>query len=98
LCSDLYQCSAACLQEEDVKMMAQCIRLDMDCAQICSLVTAYLARNSEFASQVCDLCAQVRDVCAAECSGHQHEYCLRCAQAYRRCADECRSVMSRGSL
>ena len=29
------RCSTACLQVADVKMMARCIALDMDCAAIC---------------------------------------------------------------
>ncbi len=87
-------CAAACLQEEDVKMMARCIGLDMDCAQICALSAAYLARNSEFAGQACDLCAQVCEACAAECSKHDDDHCRRCAEACRRCAGECRSMMS----
>jgi hypothetical protein len=33
-------CSIACLQEDDVKMMAECIRLDLDCAAICRLAAA----------------------------------------------------------
>lgn len=28
-------CATSCLQEEDVKMMAKCIQLDMECAAIC---------------------------------------------------------------
>ncbi len=68
-------------------MMARCIGLDMDYAQICALSAAYLARNSEFAGQACDLCAQVCDACAAECSKHDDDHC-------RRCAGECRSMMS----
>src|SRR3546814_20830659 len=28
-------CAASCLGEQDVKAMARCIKLDMDCAQIC---------------------------------------------------------------
>ncbi|RYZ27031.1 MAG: four-helix bundle copper-binding protein, partial [Sphingobacteriales bacterium] len=34
-------CAASCLQEEDVKMMARCIAMDMDCAQICRLAASY---------------------------------------------------------
>jgi hypothetical protein len=92
-------CAAFCLQEEHVKMMARCIQLDMDRAQICSLSAAYMARNSEFAGQLCDLCATVCDACAEECGKHDHEHCQRCAEACRRCAGECRNRMSRaGSL
>ena len=87
-------CAASCLQEEHVKMMARCIRLDMDCAQICTLSAAYMARGSEFAGPLCDLCARVCDACAAECGKHDHEHCQRCAEACRRCADECRRMLS----
>src|ERR1700681_4968379 len=48
-------CSIACLQEDDVKMMAECIRLDLDCAAICRLAAAYIAR--EYAGNVCNVCA-----------------------------------------
>lgn len=33
-------CAVSCLQEEDVKMMARCIALDMDCAQICRMAAS----------------------------------------------------------
>jgi len=46
-------CSTACLAEEDVKMMARCIALDMDCSQICRLAAAYMARGSDFAAALC---------------------------------------------
>ncbi|WP_192825377.1 four-helix bundle copper-binding protein [Rufibacter sp. LB8] len=42
-------CYDACLQEQDVKMMARCIRLDRDCSDICKLTASALARNSEVA-------------------------------------------------
>src|ERR1700681_4582009 len=48
-------CSIACQQEDDVKMMAECIRLDLDCAAICRLAAAYMAR--EYAGNVCNVCA-----------------------------------------
>ena len=47
-------------------MMADCIRRDMDCAAICRMAAAYLARDSQFAQQVCQLCAVVCDACGAE--------------------------------
>jgi len=30
-------CATACLREEDVQMMADCIRLDRSCADLCAL-------------------------------------------------------------
>lgn len=90
-------CAASCLQEADVKMMARCIALDIDCAQICRLAASYMARESEFASAVCQTCADICDACADECSKHQMEHCQRCADACRRCAQLCRQMMGAGS-
>lgn len=85
-------CAASCLQEPDVKAMARCIALDMDCAEICRLAAGSMARNSEFAGLVCQLCAQICDACGEECAKHQMGHCQECAQACNRCADECRRM------
>jgi len=85
-------CSTACLQEDGVKMMARCIALDMDCAQICRLAAALMARGSQFAAAVCAVCAQVCQACADECARHEAQHCQDCAAACRRCADECRRM------
>jgi hypothetical protein len=86
-------CATACLAENDVKMMAQCIRLDMDCAAICRLAAGYMSRGSEFAMEICALCADVCDACGAECEKHQHHvHCRECAEACRKCAEECRRM------
>jgi len=85
-------CAASCLQEQDVKSMARCIQLDMDCAHICSLAASYMARGSEFAQALCRLCAEVCQACAEECGKHQMDHCQRCAQACSKCAEECRRM------
>lgn len=85
-------CSTACLKEADVKMMARCVALDIDCAAICRLAAGYMARGSEFEKQVCGLCADVCEACGAECAKHQHAHCQECAQACRRSAEECRRM------
>lgn len=85
-------CAASCLQEPDVKAMARCIALDMDCAQICRLAAGYMARGSEFAGILCQTCAEICDACGDECAKHQMQHCQECAQACRRCADECRRM------
>jgi hypothetical protein len=87
-------CATACLAENDVKMMALCIKLDMDCAAICRLAGGYMSRESEFAMQVCAFCADVCEACGAECAKHQHAHCQECAEACRRCAEECRRMAS----
>jgi len=87
-------CASACLQEPDLKMMTRCIALDLDCAAICQLAAAAMARESEHATAICRLCADVCQSCAEECSEHSHDHCKRCAEACRRCAQECRQMVA----
>lgn len=90
-------CAASCLQEDNVKMMARCIALDIDCAQICRLAAAVMSRGSEFAPQVCELCALICDACGEECARHEAKHCQECAEACRRCAEECRAMSGRST-
>jgi hypothetical protein len=60
-------CAASCLKENDVTMMARCIALNMDCAQICRMAASCMARGSEFASVLCQMCADICDACGDEC-------------------------------
>ena len=82
-------CAASCLREEDVKAMARCIALDMDCAQVCRTAAALMARGSDHAAALCRVCETVCRACAAECGQHQMDHCQQCAQACRECADAC---------
>ncbi len=94
LCADACDhCATACLAEEDVKTMAGCIRLDIDCAAICRLAAGAMSRGSELAHEICELCAEACDACGAECGRHSHDHCQACAEACRRCADECRRMV-----
>lgn len=90
-------CATACLAEEDVKMMARCIALDRSCADICGLAEREMARGSEFAERVCQLCAEICDACGEECARHKMDHCQQCAEACRRCAEACREMAGAGS-
>jgi hypothetical protein len=85
-------CSTACLREPDPKPMARCIALDIDCAAICRLATAYMARASELAGAMCGLCAEACEACGDECAKHDMDHCRECAEACRRSAEECRKM------
>jgi hypothetical protein len=86
-------CADACLHEEDVTAMADCVRLDRDCADVCWLMAAFLSRGSHFAVEACRLCADVYDACADECARHKDMvHCRACAGACRQCARECRAA------
>jgi hypothetical protein len=86
-------CATACLKEPDVKFLVECIRLNMDCAAICRLAPAYMARGSDFAKQVCAMCADVCEACGQECAKHQVPQCEECAIACKQCEDECRRMV-----
>ena len=83
------QCATACLQEANPKPMARCIALDLECADICQLAAASMARGGEHMHAIYALCADACRGCAMECAKHNMEHCQRCADACKRCADAC---------
>ncbi|WP_404802197.1 four-helix bundle copper-binding protein [Bacillus infantis] len=85
-------CFDACLKEEDVKMMARCIRLDRECADFCAFAAKAMQSDSPFAKQICAVCADICEACGEECKKHDHEHCQRCADACLKCAEICRSM------
>src|SRR5687768_6228574 len=85
-------CAVSCTQEDDVKMMAACIRLDMECAAICIAAAQLMSLGSNRAKDVCIICADICERCGNECRQHHAEHCQRCAEACRVCAEECRRM------
>ena len=82
-------CATSCLQEPNVQKMARCIALDLDCAAICALAAAAMARGSEHVKAICALCASICKSCGDECGKHPAEHCKQCAKACHSCADAC---------
>ncbi|WP_028312535.1 four-helix bundle copper-binding protein [Derxia gummosa] len=87
-------CAIACLAEDDPKPMAACIALDIDCAAICRLASAAMARGSSQIDIICELCATICAACADECGQHPMDHCQRCAKACRDCASACREMLA----
>ncbi|MEH7884879.1 four-helix bundle copper-binding protein [Bacillus sp. JJ1609] len=87
-------CFDSCLKEENVKMMAECIRLDRECAEICGLAVTAMQTNSHFVKQICGLCSEICETCGNECKQHDHEHCQRCADTCFKCAEACRNMVS----
>ena len=85
-------CATSCLGEEDVKMMARCIQLDMECAALCYTSAQLMSLGSDHAKTICELCAKACEACAEECGKHQNKHCQECAELCRRCAEECRKM------
>jgi hypothetical protein len=74
--------------------MVRCIQLDHDCAAMCRLAAEMMSRGSEFAREICALCASICQACAEECSKHSGmEHCKECADRCFRCAEECRGMV-----
>jgi hypothetical protein len=90
--SECNHCAVACLDEQDVNMLARCIRLDIDCAGICHLSASFVARGSDHSGHVLEACARICEACAEECEKHSHmDHCRKCAETCRHCAELCHS-------
>jgi uncharacterized membrane protein len=92
-------CADACLAEDTIDKLRRCVRLDLDCADICATTGAVVSRRTEPSEQVLlqllDLCANVCQLCAEECEQHasHHQHCKICAAECRRCQESCRRAM-----
>ena len=91
-------CADACLGEDMVKDLRQCIRLDLDCADICAVTGAIATRrtgsNEDVIRHMLQACETACRLCAEECERHasHHEHCRVCAEACRRCERACREA------
>lgn len=92
-------CADACLAEKAVVQLKQCIRLNLDCADICEMVGAMGTRRTGsdvgILRRAIELCAEACRVCGEECAHHaqQHEHCKICAEACRQCEAACRDAI-----
>jgi hypothetical protein len=86
------RCAVACLFEPNRNDLSRCIHLDMDCAEVCRLTAASVARGSELLDHVSAFCNDVCEACAAEAGSHSMDHCRRCARACLDCAAACRRV------
>jgi hypothetical protein len=92
-------CADACLAEREVDKLKQCIRLDLDCADLCAAAVALASRrtgsNVEVLRSVIEACAMACKVCGDECEkhAHAHEHCRICAEACRSCEQACRDAL-----
>ncbi|WP_310394401.1 four-helix bundle copper-binding protein [Hymenobacter sp.] len=87
-------CADACLDEADLKMLVPCIRLDHDCADICRLTAAFIARGSDHTAHALRECIEICQQCHDECAQHSHDHCKRCAEACKACLEACRAYAS----
>lgn len=88
-------CADACLGEDMVKQLTQCIRLNLDCADLCIATGALASRrtgsNELVLRTTIEACAEACRLCGEECARHaeHHEHCRVCAEVCRRCQQAC---------
>jgi hypothetical protein len=95
------QCADACLSEGGLSPeLAKCIRLDLDCADVCGTLARVLSRQTEYDANVSRnllmACAAVCRSCADECSRHAEHmaHCRVCAESCRTCDEACTDFLA----
>jgi hypothetical protein len=103
----LNECFQACtadadddLGEQHVPELVKCIRLCLDCADVCAATMNVTSRQTEYEPNVTrpllEACAVICKSCGDECEHHaaMHEHCRVCAEACRRCEQACRDLLA----
>jgi hypothetical protein len=103
----LIDCAQACaadvdadLGEQNVAEMVTCIRLCLDCTDICIATTGVMSRPGDYdagvARPLLEACVASCKSCGDECERHarMHEHCRVCAEACRRCEQACRELLA----
>ena len=102
----LSDCAQACtadadanLAEQNLAHMVRCIRLCLDCADVCTATLRVISRQTRYDASVArpqlEACVASCKSCGDECERHapQHEHCRVCEQACRRCEQACRELL-----
>lgn len=93
-------CADACLGEETVRELVRCIRLNLDCADVCDATGRIASRQTEpqpgLIRTMIQACAEACRLCGEECERHasHHEHCRVCAEACRRCEQACEDALA----
>lgn len=98
-CADCGQacvaCADACLAEDVGPKLRQCIRLNLDCADVCAATGALASRaatgDGTLLKALLEACGLACRLCADTClrHAHVHEHCGICAGCCRRCERAC---------
>ncbi len=93
-------CADDCLSEEMVAELTKCIRLNLDCADVCAATLRVVSRQTEYDANVTrplvEACVAACRSCGDECERHaqMHEHCRVCAEACRRCEQACNDLLA----
>lgn len=93
-------CADACLAEDSVADLRDCIGADLICAEICATTASVLSRNTGFHAEVAGAllhaCIEACRSCGDECEehAHHHDHCRICAEACRECERACSELLA----
>jgi hypothetical protein len=88
------------LGEPSVAEMVKCIRLCLDCTDICAAALAIISRQGGFDTNVArpllQSCVAACRSCGDECDRHagMHAHCRVCGEACRHCEDACVQLLA----
>ncbi len=104
--SAITDCAQACIGDTDADLgernlaeMVRCIRLCLNCADVCTATGAVASRPADYDADVIkpllEACVAICRSCGDECAQHarMHEHCRACADACRRCEQACRELL-----
>jgi uncharacterized membrane protein len=99
-------CAQACaadtdadLSEDNLAEMVKCIRLCLNCADVCTATAGVISRpaayDADVAKPLLQACVAICQSCGDECERHaqHHAHCRVCAEACRRCEQACRELL-----
>jgi hypothetical protein len=92
-------CADMCVGEEDVAPLLRCVRVDLDCAAVCTATVSVVSRRTEpdpiVTRTVVAACAELCGTCAEECERHaaHHAHCRVNAATCRRCEQACQALL-----
>jgi hypothetical protein len=94
-------CADACLAEKHVEKLITCIRLNLDCAAVCTatghiITRANKAGHRQLQEAQLTTCIAFSRACAAECARHaaMHQHCALCAEACNKFAAACVDLLT----
>ena len=99
-------CAQACaadtdadLDEHNLAEMVKCIRLCLNCVDVCTATAGVISRpaayDADVAKPLLQACVAICQSCGDECERHaqHHAHCRVCAEACRRCEQACRELL-----
>ena len=91
-------CADACLGDTTLDPLRDCVRLNLDCADVCALTSHLVSRacsaEPKLVRAQLEICADLCAATQAECRklGRSNGHCHMCAQACLHCESLCREA------